>query len=294
MKNKKFLPAIILGAAVLAMVLYSFISCIAIKPTVTEANFPFTITYELDGKTVVIDEVYKARYVPNDKDDNGKGRVYVGEIGNRGENETIYTLKKEGNTRLELWTYFYADYMMGDPEYIYFDDFAFEPKLYYFDAEEQEYSDAETLAAHGVKLISFTYPKPIENSMAFSHISYCDSMVVLPVLLIAILAFVAILIFVKKEKESKHKVIDVISIVLNFAIGIILFPFTTILALLIDIEGGGPELYYQVTYFIPSFIVCCLGASVALRRRGHGVISLLTQLAAPVFFAVYVLVYSMV
>lgn len=294
MKNKKFLPAIILGAAVLVTVLYAFISCIALKPTVTEASFPFTITYELDGKTVVIDEVYKARYVPNDKDDNGKWRQYVGEIGNRGENDTIYTLKKEDGFRVELWTHFNADHMMGDPEYDYYDDSAFEPKLYWYSSEEQEQTDPEVLASYGVKLIDFTYPEPIKNSMKFSHIAYCDGTVVLPVLLIAILAFIAILIFVKKEAELKYKAIGIISIVLNFAIGIVFFPFVTILSLFIDIEGGGAELYYQISYYLPAITVYCLGASVALRRKGYGVLSLLSQLAAPIIFGVYVLIFSMV
>ena len=76
MKSKKlFLRAIILIVAVLATAVYLLISSIALKPTVTEAEFPFKITYELDGETVTLDDVYKVNYVPNDADDNHKGRV---------------------------------------------------------------------------------------------------------------------------------------------------------------------------------------------------------------------------
>ena len=191
MKNKKlFLSAIILVVAILAIVVYSVVSSIALKPAITEGEFPFSITYELDGETITINDIYKARYDRNDGYADTKSRVYVGEIGNLGEGNTLYTLKKGENTRVELCTYFYPDYLMGDPKYDYFDNEAFEPKMYYYDAEEQEYSDKETLEAQGVKLISFEYPTPIENSFVFSHISYFSGAVVLPALLIALLALI--------------------------------------------------------------------------------------------------------
>ena len=146
MKNKKlFLSAIILVVAILAIVVYSVVSSIALKPAITEGEFPFSISYELDGKTITIDEIYKARYVRNDGYADTKGRVYVGKIGNLGEGNTVYTLKKDENTRVELWTNFYPDYLMGDSEYDYFDYEAFEPRIYYYDAEETEHYDEETL-----------------------------------------------------------------------------------------------------------------------------------------------------
>lgn len=292
MKNKKlFLPAIILFVAILAIVVYSVVSSLAFKPTVTEGEFPFSITYELDGETVTIDEVYKARYVRNDGYADTKSRVYVGEIGNLGEGNTVYTLKKDENTRVELWTKLYPDYLMGDTKYDYFDDEAFEPQIYYYDAQEQEYSDEETLSAQGVKLVSFDYPTPIENSFVFSHISYFSGSVVLPTLLIALLALIAAIIFVRKEKELKYKAIDIVSIVLNFIISFTLIPFVSILALFIDIEGGGPELYFQVLYFIPALSVLCVATSVALRRKGYGVKSLIAELIGPAVFAVYLIVF---
>ena len=91
----------------------------------------------------------------------------------------------------------------------------FEPRIYYYDAQETEYCDEETLAAQGVKLISFEYPTPIENSFVFSHISYFSGAVVLPTLFIALLALIATIIFVKKDKELQYKSVDIVSIVLN-------------------------------------------------------------------------------
>lgn len=291
MKNKKLLlPAIILAVAILAIVVYSVVSSIAFKPTVTEGEFPFSITYELDGEKVTINDVYKTHYVRNDGYADTKGRVYVGGVVGLGEENTIYTLKSDQNTRVELWTHFYADYLMGDPDGDYFDDEPFEPRIYYYDANETEYHDEETLAAQGVKLISFEYPTPIENAFVFSHLSYFSGAVVLPTLLIALLALLVTIIFVRKEKELKYKAIDIVSIVFNFIIGIAHMGFVTILALLIDIEGGGPELYFQLLYFIPALSVLCIAASVALRRKGHSVKSLIAEFIGPAVFVVYLIV----
>ena len=292
MKNKKLsLPAIILGVAVLAIAAYSILSSIAYKPTVTEGEFPFSITYELDGKTVTINEVYKARYDRNDGYADTKTRVYVGGVGDSEEGSTSYVLKRDENTRIELYTHLYPDYLMGDSEYDYFDDEAFEPKIYYYDADEIEYSDEETLAAHGVKLISFEYPTPIENPLVFSHISYLSGAVVLPILLLALIALIVMISCVRKEKELKYKAVDIVSIVLNFIIGFTIIPFVTLLAFFINIEGGGPELYYQIIYFIPALSVLCTAASVALRRKGHGIMSLITTLMGPAVFALYLIVF---
>lgn len=289
MKTKNLFVSI-LAVAVLAIAVYSVVSSIAQKPTVTEGEFPFSITYELDGESVTISDVYKARYVRNGGYADTKSRIYVGEIGNMGEGNTYYTLKQDENGRIELSTRFYADYLMGDSEYTYFDNEAFAPQIYYYDADEVEYADEETLATQGVKLISFEYPAPIENDLVFSHISYFSGAIVFPTVLIAVLALVVILIFVKKEKDLQYKRVDKISIVLNFVLCFTLIPLLTIFAAFIDIEGGGPELERQILYFIPSFSVLCIAASVALRRKGNGVKSLIAELTVPAVFVLYLIV----
>ena len=292
MKNKKlFLPAMILAVAILAIAVYSVVSSIAQKPAITEGEFPFSITYELDGERITIEDVYQVRYLKNGGYADTKFRIYAGQMASSGEDDILYTLKTGENTRVELWTRFYPDYLMGDPAYDYFDNEAFAPAIYYYDSQEVEYCDEETLAAQGVRLISFEYPTPIENKLIFSHISYLNGTVVFPSLLIALLALAATIIFVRKEKEFKYKAVEVVSIVLNFAVGTVYLAFVAMLAVLIDIEGGGPELYYQLLYFIPALSVLCIAASVALRRKGHGVKSLIAGLIGPAVFGVYLLVF---
>ena len=293
MKSKKLLaPIIVLCVAVLLIATYALISSIAYKPTVLEEEFPFTITYELDGETVTINDVYRAYYDGNAGYADTKTRCYVGEIGDMGEGNTVYTIKKEGNTRIELYTQFYADYMMGDSEYDYFGDEDLAPQIFYYDAEEQEYGDEETLLAHGVKLIDYEYPTPIENSFVFSHLSYLSGEVVVPTVFIALLALIMMIIIVKRQEELKYKPINIVSVVLNGISAVTYLPFVTLLAVLIDIEGGGPELYYQALYFIPALSILCIALSVALRRNGHGVIALVIQFIGPVLFGIYLLVYT--
>ena len=285
MKSKKlFLPIIILAVAIFATAAYLIIGSIALKPTVTEAEFPFQITYELDGETVTIDDIYQVNYSPSD-------RVYTGKLLSSGEDDTNIILKQDETTRIELSTYLYADYLMGDPEYDYFEDTAFEPVLYYYDENEAEYYDEETLAEQGVRLISFQYPTPIENKMVFSHLSYLSGENVFPMFMIALLALIAILVFVKKETELTYKTVDRVCIVSNWVVGTLYLGFVTILALLIDIEGGGPELYYQIMYLVPAVSLLCLAASVALRRKGYGKSALVTGLIGPAVFALYLLVF---
>ena len=233
-RYKLFLPTIILVAAIMLTVISAFIAGIALKPTVTESEFPFSITYELDGETVTINDVYKARYKENKK---YKYRTYIGEIGNLGEDNTIYTLKTDETGRIELWTHFYPDYLMGDAWYDYFDEEAFEPRIYYYDAEENEFYDKETLSEQGVKLISFEYPEPIENSMVFSHIIIPESDIVVPAIIIAFLAMLATIIFVKKDNDYISMPINTITVVFNFVIGFIVFPFFTTFAGLLEAMG---------------------------------------------------------
>jgi hypothetical protein len=84
---------------------------------------------------------------------------------------------------------------------------------------------------------------------------------------------------------------EVVSVVLNCIVGSVYMIFVTLLAILIDMEGGGPELYYQIFYFIPAFSVLCISASVALRRKGYRISSLVTGLGGPVIFALYLVVF---
>ena len=286
MRTKKLLlPTIILVVAVLSMTIYSIATSIAKKPTITEEEFKFSVTYELDGETKTIQDVYSVRYEKNGGYADTKTRIYVGKIGNMSEGNTFYTIQEDEDGRIDLNTKLYPDYLMGDAEYDYFANEAFEPQILYYDLDETEYTDEETLAAQGVRLVSWEYPTPIENSFVFSHISIFNSEVVFPTLLISVLALLATIIFVKKEEDLVRKSIDVISTVLNFLVGVVVLPFFTICACLVDIAGDNESVLIQILYFIPALTVLSIAASVSLRRKGCGKKSLIIQIIGPVVFA---------
>lgn len=179
---------------------------------------------------------------------------------------------------------------MGDPEYDYFDDRAFEPQIFYYDEQEVEYCDEETLAAHGVKLVSFKYPTPIENSFVFSHISIFSSVVIWPTLLIAFLAWLLTIILVKKEFVRKP--IDVVSTVFNFIITFIAVPVITLCAWLFDMTGDNDHIINQTFYFVPALTILSIAASVALRRKGYSKSALIVEFIGPIVFGGILLLFA--
>ena len=60
----------------------------------------------------------------------------------------------------------------------------------------------------------------------------------------------------------------------------------------VEDADGFSELYYQITYFIPAISVLCLAASVALRRKGYGIISLISEFIGPAGFVAHLIVCS--
>ena len=90
----------------------------------------------------------------------------------------------------------------------------------------------------------------------------------------------------KKEKDLKYRVIDIISIVFNFILCFTVIPFATIVGFFIDIEGGGPEISRQIMYFFPWLSILGIAASVSLRHKGYGKSSLAAQLLFPMIFCI--------
>lgn len=293
MKSKKLLlPTSILIAAMIAMAIFSVVSNIAKKPAIAEAEFPFSITYELNEKTETIDGVYVARYTGNGGYTSTTGRLYQGEIiSQREDMDGSFVLSETPEGAIILYTEFSADYLMGDPLYDYFSDRDFAPTLVYYDhSENDSYTDEQTLLNHGVRLISWEYPEPIANAFVFSHISYLSSEAVIPLTLIAALALLAVLIFVKKDKTLGKQKRDVFSVICNFVIAIIAVPFFTICSIFSDINGSSPELEHQLLYLIPAITILGLAASVSLRRRGLRKSGFMVQFVGPVVFALLFLV----
>lgn len=269
MKNKKLtLTAIILAAAVVLMAIFGIVTNIAKKPVIAQQDFPFTITYEYNGETIVIDDVYHAYFTGNAGYINVSGRNYDGYIDALGEGGgASYILRDDAEGSLYLHTNFHADYLMGDPEYDYFSFEPFAPIILYYDSEYNEYTDEQTLAEQGIRLMDWEYPQPIENSFRFSHITHMSGDVVIPFALIALVALIAVILFVKKDSSYIKRKIDIASVIFNVIILFTALPVSTLYGIFSDIAGSSPELYHQLGYIMPALIVLSVAASVALRRK---------------------------
>ena len=285
MKSKKLLlPIIFISVAVLAMVVYAVISGIAKKPTITEKDFSFSITYEFDGKTETIDSVYTAYFSGNGGYATHTDRFYNGKIAGKEENDTVYVLRDTDEERIVLYTNFYADYLLGEPDCSYFESEPFEPQIMYYDEEENEYSDENTLLQHGVKLIDWEYPEPVENTLVFARLTGMTGEVVLPFVLVAALALIAVIVFSKKEKDVTYDHLDVIGILFNFAIVFLGVPIMAVYGMLSDIVETSEALTHQIGYLAAPLSLLGVAASVALRRKGSRNIGVLVQFIAPAIF----------
>ena len=132
MKNKKLFISLVLVVAIVAMAVFGVVSNIAQKPTITAAEFPFSITYELDGETETVEGVCKASYTGNGGYVKATTRQYKGAFISEGKDiGTAFELLVGDEWSITMYTHIYPDYLMGDPEYDYFDDAVYEPLLAY-------------------------------------------------------------------------------------------------------------------------------------------------------------------
>ena len=156
------------------------------------------------------------------------------------------------------------------------------------DSEETDFEDEETLMEKGVRLISWEYPEPVENSLVFSHIAYLCGMDVLPLLGISFLALLAMLFFVKKQAVCATG-LDRVCKVCNILIILLFLPLATVSATFSDIIGSSQALDRQLFYIAPAFTVLGVAASVGLRRKGMEKAGILAPFIGPALFGLSLL-----
>lgn len=285
MKSKKlFLPSIILLSAIAVMCVFGLLDAIVREPVTREAEFPFSITYELDGKTETIEDRIVCTYAGVGGYADVKTRHYLGEIVDAEETEVPgdYILYKDEDSIIALNTGLYADYLMGDPSNTHYRTEC-EPYLAYEDTQGN-YEEGLELSVHHAKIVSWDYPEPIKNSFEFSHMTVLSGRSVIPMTIIALLAIVASIIFVKKEQRLRYTWVDKVSIVCNFLIMLCIVPFFIIVGVLMDIEGVAEDLLGQMYYLSPAIMTLGVAASICLRRKGYRKSGLLVQLIVIVLY----------
>ena len=136
------------------------------RPEVKEGEFDVSVTYEVNGETKILDLVYVCQY-------NGVGwtvegtsyRSWNGHFKGYEDGAVIDVCETEDGGKIQLCFLIYAEYFMGEPEYL--NDFyptVRTERIYYEDGVEMIDDDQERIAEdYGVRIISCEYDAPVEN-----------------------------------------------------------------------------------------------------------------------------------
>lgn len=290
MSNRSFkIPAIIIAIGLVLCLIACLAAGVIKAPTITEQDFNYAATYQMDGETKTIEGVYRVRFVSTGVGTDPHYRYYEGcylSDPTSSEPKDHIIAKKDG-LELRVVFIFSNDYLMGDG-YIgeaYYDAIP-EPYIAAYDNMGVEYTDMETLEKFGAELISWETPQPIENSFCFSGFVMLHDGSMMLMLLVGILTIVACMIFVKRDKTVPYTALDKVSIVFNFLVVFMALPFMTLVVLLMPLYVSGDEIIYKLDLCVPAITVLSVAASLSLRRKGHSVTGFCVQFAGPVLFAI--------
>ena len=136
------------------------------EPAVKEGRFDFSVTYEINGEETTVSGVYVCKYKKPTVSLDGYSRIWDGYIEGsdiKDENRHEVLENEYGVIYFDFGLdprYFMSDYPDGEPYpsflIVYRDEIAEE--MGYFSV------DPEVLETYGVKVISYEYGEPVENS----------------------------------------------------------------------------------------------------------------------------------
>ena len=254
------------------------------KPKVAQQEFPFTITYSYQGETQTISDVYLGEYVRSAKYLGDDSLAWYGYIKDHNRLESdFYRIGEINGQAFSINLNIEPGYLMGDPK---FAGSVCQPTgvCHSFDGtNEITVTDPAELEKLGFSIVNWEYPKPIENAFSFGGISLSSEATIYTAA-IAVLALLACMILIKKDKELTCGTLDKISILLNILVIVIGFPFILIVSSLSEILAEVSPIQ-QLLYFSPALTVIGIAASVTLRRMGHKNLGFLIQFAGPAVFA---------
>ena len=150
------------GAAVIAGAFNGAFRSIP-KPDIRESEFDFALTYEVDGETKKIEGTYVCEFEGVSKALDGIGRDWNGYIKDN-DGFTDYEIKTTDKGVIMVGLDICPEFFMSDPDYyIMSGKDKPEPYLYIKSGEPSneaffDYTDDD------VKIISFEYDQPIENT----------------------------------------------------------------------------------------------------------------------------------
>lgn len=138
-------------------------------PEIEEGRFEFSVTYEVNGEVKTYSGVYVCYLDGVLVTLVGSGLEWRSYVENEEEEDIPVQVNDDGTVYINLG--FYPEYFMGDPNAEMYD--APSPNLYMIyhtdDPDELEITGEEdVIAEYGVRLISYEYAEPIENSFKTS------------------------------------------------------------------------------------------------------------------------------
>ena len=282
-QNSLRTTAIILAVGFLLAIAACLLTGIVKAPVITEHDFNFAITYQLDGETKTLDGVYRCCFQSTGLGDEPQERYYSGEhLSNPSEEHPEeYTIAQKDDLELCIVTYFSDPCLMGDTDGR---TFCFEPYLAVFDRDRVEYTDEETLSRFGVQITDWVSPEPIANSFRFVGFSKLHDMSMFAMLAVGILTMFVCMVLVKQDRTVPYNALDKVSILLNILICLAAIPFMTFTIVLMQIVVSIDDPAYQIALCVPAITAFTLAASVALRRIRFTKTGFFLQLIGPVLF----------
>ena len=291
-KNMK-LPIIMIAIGLILAVASCFLTGILKEPVIREHDFAYSVTYRLDGEVKTYEGSFQCRFDGFDRSDDPTLRQYVGVHTKDGSvlDSFYFTVAEKDGVELSIVTDLDAAYLMGDPDKYEYVSGNEDP---YLEAIDAEGCGVEVSDIFDVEIISWEYPTPIENSFRFAGFSRLYAVSMLAMLLVGVLTMIACVIFVKRNADVSYKLLDKLSIIANFIIGIVVIPFITVVICLFPLVMEAGSLMYQIYLCIPPLTTFTVAASVALRRKGFTKSGLLVQFAFPVLFFAEMIVESII
>lgn len=287
-KNKKIIG--ICAIVLVAILLFLAIGYGKFEPEITRGEFPISITYEYQGEIFTINDTVVCEFDRVHKNLFDETRYW--KESNKNGPGGNYVIWQENNSHLYIYTNLDGLYLMGDPLFEKVlkesdgDGMAYNvPSGYFWDDElGEEFYDEESLAARGFRLISYEYPEPIENSFHYAGFEFNNEASFF-LTMASLIAFIVIIIVVKKDKSREYSGLDIFSKLLNIIQFFFPLPLIFMMAALWGIDGtGGNEITSIIFFLAPSVTILGIACSVAWRRKGKTKPSLLVQFVGAAWF----------
>ena len=150
------------------LLLLGLTSCGAavLRPEVKEGEFDVSVTYEVNGEVKTLDLVYVCDYDGVKMSLEGtRYRAWNGHFEGYEDGDVIEVSKTDDGSRIVLSFLIYAEYFMGEPDFVDFYPEAKTERIYFEDGIEMIDYDQELITEdYGVRIIGIDYDEPIKNT----------------------------------------------------------------------------------------------------------------------------------